>query len=160
MTIIPCSHTFDQSTLSKTLEHDPLVQRSRAFLAQFRWNAVPDPLIEPSQPGKRPHPQSAYVEALLFKIEAGFASCAQLRRFLVNHPLLVLELGFRPVLDARAPYGFDVQRTVPTARWLREQQRTLSQSVLQTLLMATIQDLCEEIPGLGETVAFDVTHRW
>jgi len=160
MTIIPYSHTFDHSTLRKMLEHDPLVQRTHAFLAQFRWTVVPDPPIEASQPGKRPHPQSAYIKALLLKIDADFASCTQLRRFLLEHPLLVLELGFRPVLDVRAPYGFDVQRTVPTARWLGEQQRTLSQSVLQPLLMATAEDLCAEIPGLGETVAFDVTHLY
>ncbi len=30
--------------------------------------------------------------------------------------MLVLELGFRPVLDVTQPYGFDVERTVPTAR--------------------------------------------
>jgi hypothetical protein len=40
-------------------------------------------------------------------------STAQLRRFLLRHPLLVLELGFRPVLDPAAPYGFDVDATLP-----------------------------------------------
>jgi hypothetical protein len=156
--MIPNSRVFDQHTLTLMQEHDPLVQRSRRFLALFEWSVVPDPLIEPSQPGKRPHPQSAYVKALLLKIEEGFPHCTQLRRYLVEHPLLVLDLGFRPVLDRNQPYGFDVERTVPTARWLSEQQRTLSQPVLQTLLVATVQALCAEIPGLGETVAFDVTH--
>jgi hypothetical protein len=101
------------------LKHDPLVNRCRAFLAQFDWTVVPDPPVQSSQPGKRPHPQSAYLKALLLKIEEGFSSCTQLRRFLLDHPLLVLELGFRPVLDFRQPYGFDVGRTVPTARWFR-----------------------------------------
>jgi hypothetical protein len=41
---------------------------------------------------------------------------------------------------------------------LREKQRTLEQSVLQALLLGTVQALREEIPGLGEVVAFDVTH--
>lgn len=158
MPIIPESRLFDQRIMRLLLEHDASVQRYRAFFAQFRWSVVPDPPIDPSQPGKRPHPQSAYVKALLLKINEGFAHCTQLRRFLVEHPLLVLELGFRPMLDVNQPYGFDVHRTVPTARWLSEQQRTLEQPVLQTLLAATVQDLCEEIPGLGETVAFDVTH--
>lgn len=158
--MIPNSRVFDQSTLTLMQEHDPLVQRSRRFFALFEWSVVPDPLIEPSQPGKRPHPQSAYVKALLLKIEEGFPHCTQLRRYLVEHPLLVLDLGFRPVLDLSQPYGFDVERTVPTARWLSEQQRTLSQSLLQTLLVATVQALCEEVPGLGETVAFDVTHLY
>lgn len=158
MTIIPCSHTFDQSTLRKMLSHDPLVQRYRAFFAFFDWRVVPEPVIDPCRPGKRPHPQSAYVKALLLKLVEGYDSCTQLRRFLVEHPLLVLELGFRPLLNCDLPYGFDVDKTVPTARWLRQQQHTLAQSVLQALLAATVRDLREEIPGLGEVVAFDVTH--
>src|SRR6266705_2480121 len=132
--MIPNSRVFDQHTLRLMQDHDPVVQRYRAFFALFQWSMVPDPPVKPSQPGKRPHPQSAYVKALLLKLNEGFASCTQLRRFLVEHPLLVLELGFRPVLDMNQAYGFDIGRTVPTARWLREQQRTLEQSVLQRLL--------------------------
>ena len=62
------------------------------------------------------------------------------------------------MLDATFPYGFALATTLPTARWLRHTQRTLSQAVLQALLAATVRDLCEAVPGLGETVAFDVTH--
>ena len=140
------------------MEHDPLVQSYRAFFALFDWSVVPEPAVVPSQPGKRPHPQSAYVKALLLKIEEGSASCTQLRGFLLKHPLLVLALGFRPKLNRDLPYGFDVAKTVPTDRWLRKQQEVLEQCVLQALLAATVRDLREEIPGLGEVVAFDVTH--
>ncbi len=42
--------------------------------------------------------------------------------------------------------------------FLREKQRTLSQDLLQDLLVWLVQNLHQEIPGLGETVAFDVTH--
>jgi len=121
---------------------------------------VPEPPIASSQPGQRSHPQSAYIKALLLKVEEDFATCTRLRRFLMEHPLLALELGFRPFLDISQPYGFDVQRTVPTDRWLREKQRTRQQPVLQALLVETIQVLREEIPGLGEFVALDVTHRY
>jgi hypothetical protein len=146
--------------MTRLLEHDPVVQRYRAFFALFDWEVVPDPFIDPSQPGKRPHLQSASLKALLLKLEEGFASCIQLRRYLVEHPLLVLELGFRPFLNRDLPYGFDVGKTVPSARWLREQQHSLSQSVLQALLAASVRDLREEIPGLGEVVAFEVTHLY
>jgi hypothetical protein len=54
MTIIPCSHTFDQPTMTLMLEHDPLVQRYRAFFALFNWRVVPEPPIDPSQPGSDP----------------------------------------------------------------------------------------------------------
>jgi hypothetical protein len=131
--MITYSRVFDQQTLALMQEHALLVQRYRAFFALFDWNVVPEPPADPSRPGKRPHPQCAYIKTLLLKLEENFATCTRLRRFLVEHPLLVLDLGFRPVLDVRAPYGFDVERTVPTARWLREKQRTIAQSVLQDL---------------------------
>jgi len=156
--MIPYSQVFEQQTLTQMIEHDPVVQRYHAFFALFHWNIVPEACTDPSRPGKRPHPQCAYIKALLLKLEEGFATCTRLRRFLIEHPLLVLELGFRPVLDVNKPYGFDIERTVPTDRWLREKQRTLEQPVLQALLMELVHDLREEIPGLGEVVAFDVTH--
>jgi hypothetical protein len=158
MTILPYSHTFDQPTLRKLLDHDPVVQRYRSFFALFDWSVVPGPASDPSRPGKRPHPETAYIKALLIKLCEGYDSCTKLREYLLEHPLLVLELGFRPHLDVQKPYGFDVGTTLPTARWLRHKQRTLSQAVLQALLAATVRDLCEAVPGLGETVAFDVTH--
>ena len=156
--IVPHSTTFDQRTMTLLLTHDPVVQRYRAFFALFDGSVVADPPINPSQPGRPSHPVSAYVKALLLKIEEGFSTCTSLRRFLLEHPLLVLELGFRPVLNRDLPYGFNVEKTVPTARWLRQQQHDLAQPLLQALLAATVRDLREEIPGLGEVVAFDVTH--
>ena len=158
MPILPPSRVFDQQTMTLLLQHDALVQRVRALFALFDWSVVPEPSLDPSHPGKRPHPQSTYIKALLLKLVEGLTTCTRLRQFLVEHPLLVLELGFRPVLNLDLPYGFDVGRTVPTARWLRQKQRTLEQPVLQAVLEQTVHALREEIPGLGEVVAFDVTH--
>jgi hypothetical protein len=47
------------------------------------------------------------VKALIIKICEGKEYITQLRPFLVRHPLLVLEIGFRPVVAPDAPYGFD-----------------------------------------------------
>lgn len=158
--MIPYSATFDQQTLTRMIEHDPLVQRYRTFFANLDWSDVPELPRAPSQPGKPPHPQSAYIKALLLKLHEGLTYCTSLRRFLLEHPLLVLELGFRPVLNCDLPYGFDVGRTVPTARWFCHQQRCLSRNVLQGLLLQTVEQLRQHIPGLGEIVAFDVTHLY
>lgn len=158
MPILPPSRVFDQHTMTLLMEHDALVQRFRAFFALFDWSVVPEPALAPSRPGKRPHPTRAYIQALLLKLVEGLTTCTRLRRFLIEHPLLVLELGFHPVLNLDLPYGFDVQRTVPTDRWLREKQRLLEQPILQALLEQTVHALQQEIPGLGEGVAFDVTH--
>ena len=158
--MLPYSQTFDQRTLALLMEHDAIVQRYRAFFALLDWQVLPDPSPDPSRPGKRPHPESAYIKAFLIKIYEGYEYCSQLRTFLVEHPLLVLELGFRPMLNCTLPYGFDVGRTVPGERWLREKQRTLDHRHLQDLFHATVQALQAEIPGLGEVVAFDVKHQY
>ena len=158
MTIIPSSLVFDQTTMTQLLEHDPLVQRVRAFFALFDWSVIAEPCAHPSRVGRPPHPRCAYLKALLLKITEGLTSCTRLRRFLLERPLLVLELGFPPVLDLHHPYGFCLERTVPSARWFRAQQQHFPRPLLQVLLLKTISALQQEIPGLGEIVAFDVTH--
>lgn len=160
MTIIPSSSTFDQPTLSRMLECDPTVQHYREFFARLDWRLIPSQDPDPHRPGRRPHPEAAYLKALLIKVSEKFDHCTDLRTYLLRHPLLVLELGFRPVLDVTKPYGFDVERTIPCERWLREKQRRLDRRVLQDLLAATVHALQEAVPGLGETVAFDVKHLY
>lgn len=50
--------------------------------------------------------------------------------------------------------------STPTARWFSEKQHCLDHRLLQDLLHQTVWALQEEIPGLGETVAFDVKHLY
>lgn len=98
------------------------------------------------------------MKALLVKICQKFDCVTDLRSFLVKHPLLVLEIGFRPALDSSQPYGFNVEETVPCDRWLRQKQRTLDNKMLQALFRRTVHHLQLEIPGLGETVVIDTKH--
>ncbi len=156
--MIPASALFDQTTLAHLLACDPVVLRYRAFFALLDWSCIPehDPLHPP--PGPRPHPQVAYVKALLVKLCEGKQYATSLRAFLVEHPLLVLELDFRPVLDASQSYGFHVGHTVPSARHLRRKQQFLDHALLTDLLRSTVTVLQTEIPGLGETIAVDVKH--
>src|SRR6266566_1370594 len=155
--IIPISHHFDQQTISKIIAADALVQRYRALFALLDWTPLEAP--EPATgPGRPAHPKSAFAKAFLVRVCEKKASMPALRAFLREHPLLVLELGFRPTLDVQQPYGFDVQRTLPTVRWLNEQLRTFDPRLLADLFAQTIQALLQEIPGLGEVVSFDVTH--
>ena len=158
MLMIPESCIFDQRTMTLMVEHDPLVQHYRTFFKQLDWSVVPDPPVDPSRPGRRPHPKSAYIKALLIKICEGFEYISQLRRFLLRHPLLVLEIGFRPIFNWQLPYGFCVEKTVPTDHRLGDYQRELDHRILQDLFGATVRELKKELPGLGETVAFDVKH--
>lgn len=139
---------------------DALVQRYRDFFACLDWSVVPE--RDPSRPwpGSPPHPRTAYGKALLVKLVEGKRYITELRAFLLEHPLLVLELGFRPVLDPTQPLGFDVERTVPGERWLRHQQQTFDPAVLGALLAGTVHTLQAESPELGTTVAVDVQHLY
>jgi hypothetical protein len=156
--MIPASDLFDQSTMAALLAHDPVVQDYRAFFALLDWSLVEQWQQPRSARGRPAHPESAYLKAFLLRIREGLISTSHLRRFLLKHPLLVIDLGFRLVLDPRAPYGFDCQKTLPSEVRLRQKLRTLDQHLLQHLLAATVAALHEAIPGLGETVAFDVKH--
>src|SRR5712692_787587 len=154
--IIPVLVPFDQSTLQRMRDVDPIVQRYRARFALFDWSDLDPP--KPRGPGRPGHPPSAYLKAALVRIHEHLLSTPRWRAYLLDHPLLVLELGFRPHLDLRQPYGFDVAKTVPSIRHLNTILRTLDPRLLADLLTQTVQALQEEIPGLGEVVAFDVKH--
>lgn len=158
--MIAAMESLNQHRWAELREYDPVVQRYRAFFSLLDWSQVPE--RDPSRPwpGPEPHPWSAYIKALLVKVCEGKLFITQLRSFLVEHPLLVLELRFRPVLNPALPYGFDVEQTVPSARWLRTQQQTVEDTVLTNLLKGTVADLQVEIPDLGQTVAFDVKHLY
>jgi hypothetical protein len=138
------------------LDADPLVRRYRAFFALFDWAQVPERDAARPWPGPVPHPAAAYLKALLVKVCEGLEHMTALRAFLLEHPALAL--GFRPVADPAQPGGVDLARTIPGDRHLRRQQERLDPATLAALLRATVRDLRAEIPGLGETVAFDVKH--
>jgi hypothetical protein len=156
--MIPSSVVFDQSTLARMLAHDPVVQDYQAFFALLEWPLVEQWQAQHSRRGRPPHPERAYLKAFLIRIREGFDCTTQLRRFLVKHPLLILELGFHLHLDESQPYGFDVQHTLPCDSWLRQKLRQCDPELLQALLQATVRALQTEIPGLGEVVAYDVKH--
>jgi hypothetical protein len=156
--IIPISRHFDQSTLSKMIDADAVVQRYRARFALFDWCAIDAP--EKRGPGSPAHPQSAYLKAALVRISEHHLSTPGFRAYLLDHPLLVLELGFHPHIDLTQPYGFNVARTVPSVRHLNNIVRALDPCLLANLFEQSVQALPQEIPGLGEIVAYDVKHSY
>jgi hypothetical protein len=157
--MIPASTRFDQSTMQALLDADPLIADYRAFFALFDWSVVDRWQAQQSACcGSHGHPLTAYLKAFLLRIKEGLPYSTRLRDFLLKHPLLVIELGFDLHLDPTAPYGFDVDKSLPTRYWLGEKLRQLDGGLLTDLLAATVHDLKEEIPGLGETVAVDVKH--
>lgn len=128
--MIPPAGPLDQPIRHWLRDHDPVVQRYRAFFALLDWSQVPERHPQRPWSGSSPQPVAAYIKVLLVKVCEHKEYITQVRALLVEHPLLVLELGFRPVGDATQPYGFDVERIVPGARGLRHQQRTLDPTIL------------------------------
>ena len=145
--MIPSSCIFDQATLAALLEHDPVVVSVRTFFAELDWSLVERWETQQFHRGRPAHPESAYLKAFLLRICQQFQYTTQLRAFLIQHPLLVVELGFRLVLDPSQPYGFDVERTLPTRFWLGEKLRHLDLRLFTELLASTVKDLQAEIPG-------------
>ncbi|HYU75368.1 MAG TPA: hypothetical protein VEL31_22090 [Ktedonobacteraceae bacterium] len=156
--MIPSSSVLDQSTIATLLTIDPLVQQYRTFFALLDWSFVDHWQAARSPRGRPAHPESAYLKAFFIRQHQQFSYTSQLRQFLVQHPLLIIELGFHLILDPSAAYGFDIERTLPTRFWFSHKLRTFDPALLQDFLHATVTALQAEIPGLGETVAFDVKH--
>src|SRR3989441_7059868 len=154
--IIPFSRQVDQPTMHHLLAADAVVQRYRTLFALFDWSTMDPP--HQRGPGRPGHPSSAYVKALLVRIGEHLGSTPRWRAYLLDHPLLVLELGFRPHLDVTEPYGLRLNQTVPSVRHLNTILRTLDSHLLAELFAQTVQALQAEIPGLGEVVAYDVKH--
>ena len=146
--MIPASHLFDQTILAALLDHDPMVADYRAFFSLLDWSVVERWEAQRSALGRPAHQISAYLKAFLIRIREGMLYTTQLRRFLLRHPLLVIEPGFHLVLDPSAPYGFDVEHTLPCEFWLREKLRHFDPALLQALLQATVRALQDEIPGM------------
>ena len=140
------------------LTYDPVVVDYRLFFSFLDWSLVSQGEAHQSSRGRPAHPEAAYLKVFLIRIREGMLYTSQLRRFLLKHPLLVIDIGFHLKIDPGSPYGFNAEKTLPTDVRLRKKLRSLDQTLLQMLLQSTVHDLQQEIAGLGETVAFDVKH--
>src|SRR6266536_5777661 len=156
--MIPSSAIFDQPTMEHLLTYDPVVVDYRLFFSFLDWSLVSQGEAHQSSRGRPAHPEAAYLKVFLIRIREGMLYTSQLRRFLLKHPLLVIDIGFHLKIDPGSPYGFNAEKTLPTDVRLRKKLRSLDQTLLQMLLQSTVHDLQQEIAGLGETVAFDVKH--
>ena len=136
---------------------DPMVQRDRAFPAHLDGSAIAE--LDPCRPsaGRTPHPRTPSIKALLVRLCEGEAYITRLRSFLVEHPLLVMELGFRPVPDPTTPTASTVGApcrvpigcTMASSTWILPCSR---RSCMPRCAPSAA------IPGLGATVAVADTH--
>lgn len=157
--VAPFSLTFgalESFQAPSYFEDDLVVQDYADFFANLDFRMIPEPVHLGR--GRRGHPKRAYIKALLVKTREKHTYATDLRRFLVRHPALVLLLGFRPKVCDGSPFGFDVSKTVPTARHLRRKLQGIPNAYLQRVLSGTVKDLKEEVPHFGRRVALDNKH--
>jgi hypothetical protein len=155
----PIASTLDPSQVFQPpgyFSQDCVVQDYADFFEGLHFALIPEPMHLGR--GRHGHPQRAYIKALLVMIREKRTYHTELRRFLVAHPALVLFLGFRPKRSKTSPFGFDVEKTVPTARHLRRKLQTIPNQDLQTILSGTVKDPKEEVPHFGRRIAQDNKH--
>ncbi len=139
----------------------PVAQRYLELLGPLDWEHFPERDPHRPWPGSKPAPRAPYVAAYLVKLDQDKRTMSGLRSYLVEHPALVWVLGFALVPSATAPWGFDVEASVPSRRQLGRVLRQLPNACLQFLLTGLVTALQQELPAemmFGDAIALDTKH--
>ena len=132
------------------VEHDPLVMHYRQIFHVLDFSLLPEPRTGPK--GNSPE---VYAKTFLVMIEERIKSSEKLRQFLVRHPALVVFLGFQlKGVSQDLPFGFHIEKTVPSARHLRRKLQEFQNSHLKLLLYDTIIRL-QKLELLNSIAAMD-----
>lgn len=161
-----CQWRTAASAAWPTFVHEsPVALHYARWLSRLDWTHFPErPAYTASGAGWRgPEPQALapYVAAFLIKVDRHLPHLGDLRQFLVDHPALTWVLGFPLVADAQAPWGFDVEASLPSHHHFTRLLRTLPNGALQFLLSNTIQLIEQELPSdvrFGDEVSLDTKH--
>jgi len=152
--------TVAAAALPAWVTADPLVQKYTALLGALPWADCPERPADRPWPGPQPHPRAPFVAAFLIKLHEDIRFMADLRTFLIEHPALVVWLGFPRVPDPASPHGINVAATVPDRRQFSRVLRTLPPATLAWLLTASVHLLQATLPAdqqatFGDTIAGD-----
>jgi len=150
-----------ETILPKFVQDCPVAQKYLRLLADLDWEHFPERPTNRAWPGPEPAPRAPFVAAYLVKLEEGKRYMSGLRQYLVEHPALVWLLGFPLVPSAAFPWGFDGEKSLPSAKHFGRVLRELPNLALQFLLDGTVSALRLELPPdlqFGERVAVDTKH--
>lgn len=117
------------------IELNEVVRKYQKIFSIFNFDILPK--TDPHRRGPKGHPLSSYVKAFLVGLEESKPS-EKLREFLLDHPHLVVFIGFVPVIDKAKRYGFDIERTVPSGRHLRRMLRQIKNEHFKALLIDSV----------------------
>lgn len=151
------NRSWDHFVAPAWFGYDAVARRYEQRFGQVDWEAF-SPRVDTTRRGRLPHPIRAYVQAFCVIIEEGLEQVTQVWRYLSEHPPLVWLLGFRLQPDSDSPYGFEVVKSLPTARHLRRVFASLPHECLRGLLAQSVRQAVQHIPTFGQTVSLDVQH--
>lgn len=157
--------TSERLSLPPFVQASPVALHYLAWLGRLDWQHFPERPGQTAQSqgwrGPTPQATAPYVAALLIKVDRHLPHLTDLRQFLVDHPALPWVLGFPLVADARYPWGFDVEASLPSHHHFTRVLRQLSNGALQFLLSSTVTLLQAELPAdhrLGDVISLDTKH--
>jgi hypothetical protein len=142
------------------VQHSPIAMRYWRFLEPLDWESVPRRPV-PKQPLMAPLAYGPFLAACLVKVDQQIGSMARLREYLVDHPALTWLLGFPLVESSDAPWGFDVEASLPTHRHFTSMLRMIPNALLQILLDSTVSQLQAALPPdrkFGHAISLDTKH--
>ena len=135
------------------------------LLGSLDWEHFPDRPDQRFSPDIRAMPYAPFVAACLVKIDQHLPYMADLREYLVEHPVLVWVLGFPLKPSRKYPWGFDVHASLPTHRHFSRLLRTIPNGTLQFLLDSSVKLIQAELAPMlspecrfGDCVSLDTKH--
>ena len=109
------THWRDQALVSRWAALSPPAFRLLDLLGPLQWAEFPERDLVRNW-GHPTLPYAALAAAWLIQLNEGLVSMSLLRRYLVEHALLIWLLGFPLAGAPEPPWGFDPQASLPTAR--------------------------------------------
>ncbi len=150
-----------QAQLPDFVQKSPIAQRSLDLLGPLAWGHLPERNLQRNW-GQTTIPHAAFIAAYLVKLEEGKKSMGDLRLFLLEHPELIWLLEFPLSVSNPGQFGYDIDASLPTARYLTQMLRELPNETLQFLLADTVRLIRSELAALGapcgECISLDTKH--
>jgi hypothetical protein len=143
------------------VRQDRVAMNCLDLLGPLDWDNFPERDPNRPWPGSIPNPRAAYVAALIIKTNKKMDYMTELRNYLLDHPALIWLFSFKLCLSDNYLYGFDPEKSLPTARHFGRVLRELPQEPLQFLLDSSVELIKAELPDdieFGDIVAGDTKH--
>jgi hypothetical protein len=135
--------------------------KALALLGPLDWDHFPERDPHRPWPGPQPLPRAPFVAAFLLKLDHNLRYMSDLREYLVDTPPVLWVLGFPLAPSDAFSWGFDADKSLPTARHFGRVLRTLPNEALQFLLTGLVRQIREELPpdaGFGQVISCDTKH--